>query len=126
MADPEPSGIERRRHPRFALGCPIEFSGDLIDGKGIAADISKLGCKIECDKQVKQGAYLDLRIHMSSEALPLKIEVAVVRWVKQGAFGTEFIVIHPTQKQRLDELLKILEMLPKDHAPDASTPPQQG
>ena len=124
MAEPEPSGIERRRYPRFALGCPIEFSGDLIEGKGNAADISRLGCKVEIDIAIKQGTYLNLRIHLPNEALPLKIELAVVRWIKEGAFGTEFIRIHSTQEQRLKDLIKFLEMLPKDHSPDASTPPQ--
>ncbi len=104
---------ERRRHPRFPLRRPIEFSGDLVQGEGTAVDISKLGSKVECDLLLKQGTYLDLRIHLEGEEVPLKIELAVVRWSMQGVFGTEFMSIHHEQQERLDQLIRFLEMLPK-------------
>ena len=106
---------ERRRHPRFPLRRPIEFSGDLVQGEGTAVDISNLGCKVECDLLLEAGTYLDLRIHLLllGEEVPLKIELAVVRWSMQGVFGTEFMRIHHEQQEWLDQLIRFLEMLPK-------------
>ena len=118
MTEPSSSGRENRRYARYTLDCPIEFSGDLIDGDGRTADISKLGCKVQSVCEVKVGTYMNLRIHLEGEPVPLKIELAVVRWARETEFGTEFIRIHRTQKARLDQLLKFLEMLPKQDSTD--------
>jgi hypothetical protein len=121
MEDPKPPDEERRRHPRFPLNCPIAFSGDLLEGKGTVMDISKLGCAVQTDKQVKEGTYLNLFLRLPEGTMPLKaggagalkIELAVVRWVRVGQFGVEFIRVHPKEQDRLYEVIRFLEMLPR-------------
>ncbi len=112
MEGREPAEGEWRRPLRFPLSCPIAFSGDLLEGKGNVVNISKLGCAVQSDQQVEEGAHLNLFLRLPVEAVPMKIELAVVRWVGRGLFGVEFIRIHPTEQVRLHELIKLLELLP--------------
>ncbi len=111
MEEREALDKERRRYPHFPLSCPIAFSGDLLEGKGNVVNISKLGCAVQGDQQVREGANLNLFLRLPEGAVPMKIELAVVRGARGGwLFGTEFIRIHPTAQERLHELIKFLEV----------------
>jgi hypothetical protein len=44
----------------------------------------------------------------------MKIELAAVRWAREGLFGMEFIRIHPTAQERLHGFIQSLEMLPSE------------
>ncbi len=44
----------------------------------------------------------------------MKIELAAVRWAREGLFGMEFIRIHPTAQEQLHEFIKSLEILPSE------------
>ena len=115
MEEREPTDEERRTYPRFPLSCPVAFSGDLLEGEGNVVNISKLGCAVQGDQQVREGAYLHLFFRLSEGAVPMKIELAVVRGARGGwLFGTEFLRIHPTAQERLHELIKFLEMSPSE------------
>jgi len=76
MEEREPPVEERRKYPRFPLSCPIAFSGDLIAGEGNVVNISKLGCAVQSDQQVEEGAYLNLFLRLPEGAVPVKIELA--------------------------------------------------
>ncbi len=114
MEEREPPVEERRRYPRFPLSCPIAFSGDLIAGEGNVVNISTLGCAVQSDQQVEEGAYLNLFLRLPEGAVPIKIELAVVRGAQGGLFGMEFIRIHPTAQERLHGFIQSLEMLPSE------------
>ncbi len=115
MEEREPPVEERRTYPRFPLSCPIAFSGDLLAGEGNVVNISNLGCAVQSDQQVREGANLNLFLRLPEGAVPMKIELAVVRGARGGwLFGTEFIRIHPTAQERLHELIKFLEMSPSE------------
>ena len=114
MEEREPPHEERHRHPRFPLSCPIAFAGDLLEGEGNVVNISKLGCAVQSDQQVEEGAYLNLFLRLPEGAVPVKIELAVVRGARGGLFGMEFIRIHPTAQERLHGFIQSLEMLPSE------------
>ena len=114
MEEREPPHEERHRHPRFPLSCPIAFAGDLLEGEGNVVNISKLGCAVQSDQQVEEGAYLNLFLRLPEGAVPMKIELAVVRGARGGLFATEFIRIHPTAQERLHGFIQSLEMRPSE------------
>jgi len=114
MEEREPWDGERHRHPRFPLSCPIAFAGDLLEGEGNVVNISKLGCAVQSDQQVGEGAHLHLFLRLPEGAVLVKVELAAVRWAREGLFGTEFIRIHPTAQERLHEVIKFLEILPSE------------
>ncbi len=114
MEEREALDKERRRYPHFPLSCPIAFSGDLLEGKGNVVNISRLGCAVQSDQQIEERANLNLFLRLRAGDVPLKIEMAVVRWARGGLFGMEFIRIHPTEQLRLHERIKSLELLPSE------------
>ncbi len=114
MEEREPPVDERRTYPRFPLSCPIAFTGDLLAGEGNVVNISKVGCAVQSDRRVGKGAYLHLFLRLPERPMPMKIELAAVRWARGGLFGTEFIRIHPTAQERLHEAIKFLEVRPSE------------
>ena len=103
---------ERRRYPPAPFHCPIGVTGDLVDGKGTVLTISLLGCIIACATTIQEGAYVNLWFHLPQDEMPMKVELAVVRWANDGKMGVEFIRMHPHEQERLHWLLKFLEMAP--------------
>jgi len=114
MEEREPPDEERRTYPRFPLSCPVAFSGDLLEGEGNVVNISKVGCAVQSDQQVGKGAYLNLFLRLPEGPVPMKIELAAVRWVRGGLFGMEFIRIHLMEQGRLHEAITFLEVRPSE------------
>ena len=50
-----------------------------------------------------------LSIRLISEAHPIDIELAPVRWVKHGSVGVEFIRMAPDAQRRLKRYVEALE-----------------
>ena len=101
-----------REPPRFPVQCPIKFSGDLVDEEGTLVNLSKDGGAVATNQQVSKGSYMFLRLHLPDRAPPMKVELAVVRWVIGDVFGLEFIRIQPEEQRRLHKFVRLLEMTP--------------
>lgn len=54
-----------------------------------------------------------MSMELPHEDMRLKIELAVVRWVSGNRSGIEFIKIAPKHQQRLQDVIRFLEMVPK-------------
>lgn len=113
MSKPGPRHTERRRYPRYPIRWPVAFEGDLLEGHGEVANISLLGCAIDCKTVLNEGRYLSMSMELPHEDMRLKIELAVVRWVSGNRSGIEFIKIAPKHQQRLQDVIRFLEMVPK-------------
>ncbi len=107
--------MEKRKDPRFPVQWPLSFShspisfrGIQINGSGKAGNISAGGCKVESDTTVDTGTYLDVRIQIRDEGSPMEIDLAVVRWSRNEAFGLEFIKMRPEEQERLQRFVHTL------------------
>ncbi len=87
---------------------PISFRGIQINGSGEADNISAGGCKVESDTTVDTGTFLEVRIQILDEGFPVEIDLAVVRWSRNEAFGLEFINMRPEEQERLQRYVKAL------------------
>ena len=96
------------RFPRPQVRCSILFSAD-YSGAGTVHNISEKGCKVVCDKTVSEGAELTLRISAFEQESPINIDQAVVRWSKRREFGVEFTGMRREARERLSQLVKVLE-----------------
>jgi hypothetical protein len=100
---------ELQQHPpqkpritaRHKLECRTFFSGGGLEGEGLVNDLSKTGCKIQCQTVPEMGAGLKVDLFLPDYPRPLKIERGVVRWVKGDTFGVEFVDIQASQRERL-------------------------
>ena len=109
--------MDARQFPRFAVQCPIAFSGDHITGKGTVMNLSKNGWKVVSNQRVPDGACLALRVSLPFGSYPimtryysrLEVDLAVVRWSTGGEFGLEFISMETGEWKRIRQFLKTLE-----------------
>jgi hypothetical protein len=101
--------VEKRRQPRFTAQFRSTFSGGQREGHGKTIDLSDGGCKIETDRPVVVGATFEYRIYVPGLNWPLRIDEAVVRWVKANTFGVQFTSIQPEEQLKLKQLIADLK-----------------
>jgi PilZ domain len=92
---------DRREYERLAMNFPISFVGKSIDGAGIVSDISINGCAFLTDVPLTERSIVRLALQISDELQPVDIEAAVVRHVRQGRVGVEFLRVQQVERQRL-------------------------
>ena len=97
---------DRREYERLAMNFPISFFGNNIDGTGIVSDISINGCAFFTEVQLTEKSIIRLALGISDELQPLDIEAAVVRHVRQGHVGIEFLRVQPAERQRLQLFIR--------------------
>lgn len=68
-------------------------------------DLSAGGCRIDTRARIQPPSYLQLILTASNEDLPISIDLAVVRWVKEGQIGVRFLSLQAEQQKRLRGLL---------------------
>ena len=101
--------MEQRKFQRFSDSSLVAFSGETVKGEGRLDNLSLGGAAILSDIAISRGEYLALKITFPTQASAIEIELAPVRWVKDGSFGVEFIRIAPGSQQRLKQYLGTLE-----------------
>lgn len=108
----ERTGAEHRQLNRVRVQFPVGVIGDLLDGQGEVLNLSAGGCCVRGDKSLKESPYLRLLLHPPSDTSPIKVELAVIRWISGEEYGLQFIRVNSDHQARLRHLLKLLEMGP--------------
>ena len=93
--------MQERKTIRLKAKLRIFFSGGGVEGEGIVVDLSKSGCRVDCESEIVKDAVVAAWIYSPDYDWPLKIDRAVVRWVSPKVFGLEFVEILPAQRERL-------------------------
>ena len=88
------------------MNFPISFFGNNIEGTGIVSDISINGCAFVTEVQLTEKSVVRLALRISDELQPVDIEAAVVRHVRQGHVGIEFLRVQPAEQQRLQLFIR--------------------
>jgi hypothetical protein len=86
---------------RHKLSCRAFFSSAGLEGEGLVNDLSKTGCKIQCQTVPELGATVKTDLFLPDYPRPLKVERGLVRWVKGDTFGVEFTELQASQRERL-------------------------
>ena len=97
--------MRQRAKPRLGVQFPVQFLGDSTVGKGALVNLSGPGCAVASKTSMKPGSYVSLQIKIPRHRKPLIVAVALVRWVKEGQFGLEFIRYGNGGKAQLEHLL---------------------
>jgi c-di-GMP-binding flagellar brake protein YcgR len=103
---------DKRFSTRYRVQLPILFSGDLVHGKGLVFNLSRSGCGLKTSKNITPGIYVHLLLRLPQERIPLKVELAAVRWANHRTCGIEFIRMSGQQQRRLGEYINFLGMTP--------------
>ena len=71
--------MDFRKHPRFEVNVPVDYSGDEIAGKGAVTNLSLGGCAIFGESAVRVGSFVELTLRMPNPHGKVVIPLAVVR-----------------------------------------------
>ncbi len=80
--------MDVRKFPRFAVQCPMAFSGHRIEGEGTVKNLSKEEWKVLSNQWIPDGACLALHVSLpvashpivTRHYSPLEVDLAAVRW----------------------------------------------
>ena len=114
---PGATGIDMRGQTRVR----IQFRGlfaigvSMVSGEGVLQDISHTGCRMKSDTSLHPGTELELCFfYGSQEAVPIRVELATVRWAKGQEFGVKFLRLHSHEEARLRHVIaELLVGLPR-------------
>jgi hypothetical protein len=99
------SGKDRLRR-RAEVSCRLFFFGDDdFEGEGVVRDVSTTGCRASTTVDVHTGMILKLSLFLPDYKWPLRVDQAVVQWVKGQEFGVEFRSIRLAQQERIRALV---------------------
>ena len=94
--------MAERRGRRLSLSCRLFFFGeDDFEGEATVLDLSTNGCQATSLTQMQVGMVLRLSLFLHDQQWPLRIDEALVRWVKGANFGLEFTGIRLAQRERV-------------------------
>ena len=103
-------GKERRKFKRFDAFMNVQFrsqEGAANSGAGLSKDLSREGIKVNTSDALKEGALLDLEIHVPDDTRPVHT-TGKVMWARpahgeENGFdhGVNFLMIDPVDKFRV-------------------------
>jgi hypothetical protein len=97
--------MQPRGRTRIPVGYPASIQSDTGTGNAVLLDLSPTGCRLQSDIELNAGAYLALQIAVAQESTPLAVEVSVVRWIKDGHLGVEFLRYSHGVRERVTDLV---------------------
>ena len=94
--------MAERRGRRLSLSCRLFFFGeDDFEGEATILDHSTNGCQATSLTEVQVGMVFRLSLFLHDQKWPVRIDGAMVRWVKGTNFGLEFTEMMPAQRERI-------------------------
>jgi CheY-like chemotaxis protein len=109
------SATDHRTHPRFSIFLPVLFGDGVIAQTGTVVDISNEGGRIRCTGAVPDMKYFRVDIQLDDPYEKLTVDLAVMRWSKNGEFGVEFIRMESDQRARLLNTIRSCEAVRARH-----------
>lgn len=80
-------------------------AGQLVGGEGTLIDLTREGCRVKSDVPVQPGAQLELLMYVPAHDLLIVVELAAVRWAKEGEFGLEFVRMRSEAQELLHRVI---------------------
>ena len=79
----------------------ITFTGQGVSGEGLVLDVAMGGCTFSTDADLAIGTVLKVDLRLSAAVLPVIVDAAVVRNVRAGIAGVEFVRWQESERERL-------------------------
>jgi len=88
----------------------------MVSGDGDFVELSLRGCCVESHP----GSTLRTRVHVLPDGPPITISEAVLRWAREGRFGSESLSLAPEEWARLQDTVTQIEMEPYERVSPAA------
>ena len=101
---PGATGVDLRGDARLRVQFhSVFFAGvSMVGGEGFLQDLSHYGCRMESDTSLQPGTEFELCFfYGSQETVPIRVELASVRWAKGQEFGVKFLRLQSHEEARL-------------------------
>ncbi|HEY5627335.1 MAG TPA: PilZ domain-containing protein [Nitrospira sp.] len=102
-------GVEKekktRKSRRVDLTCLLGFSSGEIEGDAHVTNISTGGCRAESEINLAEGLEFQVLVQLPGQSPSVRIDRAMVRWVKDHTFGLSFMLFLPSERARLEAYL---------------------
>jgi hypothetical protein len=108
-----------RKNQRFRASVPVLYQGKQVSGEGMIKDLSLSGWQIRGNEPVSVGMSLVLRVFLPGESEPLRIDRAMVQWVKDLEFGVHFDSLSRQAMNRIEQV--VTEFVQKQHGSSKKT-----
>ena len=102
------AGFVMRKNHRLKRLVPVRYLRDRMAGEGIIKDLSLSGSYMTGNAPVFVGMALSLQIFVPGDPVPLLIERAIMKWVKESEFGVDFDAPQPKVAARIAEVISML------------------
>jgi hypothetical protein len=97
---------DRREYNRMEMRFPVTFSGQDITGEGELLNVSMGGCSFHTGANLTTGMILKLGLQISNDVAPVIVDAAVVRNVRSGGVGVEFLQWQQSERERLQLFIR--------------------
>jgi hypothetical protein len=104
--------VTPRYSARKKSSCKATLSSGTKVGEGQVLDLTVPGCLLETAFPLEPGQSVQLRVHMDHKR-PMRIDLGVVRWAKDGKAGIEFILMAGDDQLRLRFYVGYVERRPQ-------------
>lgn len=92
---------DRREYDRMEMTFPVAFTSETGSGEGALVNVSMGGCSFRTRAQLPVGTILKLTLQVSGDIPPVIVDAAVVRSVRTGGVGVEFLEWQQSERERL-------------------------
>lgn len=93
---------DRRGYDRMERKFPITFKGEDISGEGVMLDVAMGGCTFATRSDLAIGMTVKMDLRISAAVAPVIVDAAVVRNVRAGIAGVEFLRWQESERERLE------------------------
>ena len=97
---------DRREYERMAASFPVTFDAGAVQGRGLAVDISMAGCTFHTEAELVEGNILRMRLELPEETSPVSVEAVIIRTLRTGRVGVEFIRVENGERERLQRFIR--------------------
>jgi hypothetical protein len=105
---PHALATDQRKYPRFVVTFPAVVDDGIVIQAGTVIDISREGCRIRV-RPTAGAKYFHIDIQLAGPNETLAIDLAVMRWARDGHIGVEFICLSPEHQERLRAVIRSCE-----------------
>jgi len=111
-----------RQYERIGVRFPVVFSTAKTVGKGEVTDVTIADCAIATTLPLEQGESLKLELYARRGRPPIVVDRAVVRSVRTGVVGVQFVAVAESERARLNRLVGDMVGVPIARVPESATP----
>jgi hypothetical protein len=80
---------------------PIRFSGEYLSGEGMVLDVAMGGCTFTTSCNLVVGKIVKMDLRIAAAVRPVNVDAAVVRNIREGIVGVEFVGWQESERERL-------------------------